>query len=241
MNVKKTNNSRHILIVDDHDISLRVVSHLLQRNGHQYQLASSAIEAVTLANQQKFDVILMDIHMPDVNGVEAVKRIRNTRCINQTTPIIALTADSFSLSLRELINIGFNDRLIKPVTEQDLFYQLDNWFNNNDDNNKGTRKNTHNKDKKAVSTLNELRAMLLKELPTNLAQLEDYQRNNDSEAIHQLTHRLYGASCYVDWPNLKEAASTLESHILNAQDPDKIDKCTRRLTQTIAQIIKDNA
>ncbi len=235
--LQQSANGQRILIADDHEVNLRVVSKLLERRGYQYALASGGADAVTMATQEAFDMIFMDIHMPNINGVEAVQRIRSSGSKNQTTPIIALTADIISLSLRELINIGFNDRLVKPVTQQDLFYQLDHWLNKSDD-----EKNTaNNNDKKSLSLVNELRAMLLKELPGNLQQLESYQKNNNSEAIYELAHRLHGASCYVDWPDLKEASNTLETHILNSQDPDEINRSTQHLTQTISRLIQDNA
>lgn len=233
-----SSNSRHILIADDHEINLRVVSNLLGPHGHSYQLANGGAEAVRIATQDHFDMILMDIHMPDVNGIEAVKSIRCEGCVNQNTPIIALTADAISLSLRELVSIGFNDRLIKPVTEKELSYHLDNWFINND---KGNKLNSRNADKKSASIVDELRGILLKELPTNLVQLKNYQNNNDSEGIYELAHRLHSASCYVDWPDLKEASNLLESHILNDQDLETISKSTAHLTQTITRLIEAHA
>ena len=226
-----------ILIADDHEINLRVVSNILERHGHQYQLANGGIEAIRLADQQHFDMIFMDIHMPDITGVDAVKHIRSQSRKNQNTPIVALTADAISLSLHELIDIGFNDRLIKPVTEHDLSYQLDHWLNKSKLENKKARE----QDEKSGSIVNELRAMLLKELPVNLVQLENFKKNDDLKGIYELAHRLHSASCYVDWPNLKAASNTLESNILNEQDPDKIQASTAHLTDTITQLIENNA
>jgi len=175
--------------------------------------------------------------MPDITGVDAVKHIRSQSRKNQNTPIVALTADAISLSLHELIDIGFNDRLIKPVTEHDLSYQLDHWLNKSKLENKKARE----QDEKSASIVNELRAMLLKELPVNLVQLENFKKNDDLKGIYELAHRLHSASCYVDWPNLKAASNTLESNILNEQDPDKIQASTAHLTDTITQLIENNA
>ena len=226
-----------ILIADDHEINLRVVSSLLKRRGYKYALANGGAEAIAMAKDQIFDMIFMDIHMPEINGVEAVQRIRDADSINQATPIIALTADAISLSLCELTNIGFNDRLIKPITENDLFFQLDYWLNKINE----AAKEINTRNEKSSSLVNELRVMLLKELPQNLQQLEIYQQKNDSKAIYELAHRLHGASCYVDWPNLKDASKALETHILHSRHPAQIAKSARHLVQIITRLIQDNA
>ena len=83
--------------------------------------------------------------------------------------------------------------------------------------------------------------MLLKELPVNLVQLENFQKNDDSKGMYELAHRLHSASCYVNWPNLKAASNTLDSDILTEQEPDKIHASTAHLTDTITQLIENNA
>lgn len=232
----------HILVADDHEINLRVVSTLLTRRGHKCTLAHSGSEAITLSEQQTFDMIFMDIHMPGVSGVEAVQRIRSMGNKNQATPIIALTADAISLDLRKLIGMGFNDRLIKPITEDDLFGHVDLWL----DLTEALENETHDvieedeDEEEAPSLVTELRAMLLIELPENLQQMEIHQKKNDFDAICDLAHRLHGASSYCDWPDLKSASSKLELHILHSKEPAQIAQSAQHLVSTITQLIHDH-
>lgn len=219
----------HALIADDHEVNLRVVSNLLSQKGYQYTLANNGAEAIEKAANQIFDVIFMDIHMPGVDGIDAVKSIRVSGA-NKTTPIIALTADAISLSLRELKIAGFNDRLIKPINMRDLGYHLERWC-----------KKTATVGQKPSQLTSELRAMLLKELPENLRQLTAYQKNNDSDAIYELAHRLYSASCYCDWPHLKNASRDLEASILNKAEPEKIAAFTQQLSKTINKLVEKRA
>lgn len=232
-----TANKYHALVADDHDVNLRVVSNLLSRKGYEFTLAKNGAEAIELATQKRFDLIFMDIHMPEINGIEATQVIRQNKC-NKETPIIALTADAISLSLRELLDTGFNDRLVKPIVMQDLVYQLDRWCNQDNE-----IFNDISEDKKEdhSSLRTELRAMLLKELPGNLQQLSSYRKDNNADGIYELAHRLHSASCYCDWPLLKQASSELEASILNNAETEKIESDTERLSKTINDLVSENA
>jgi len=104
-----------VLHVDDDPVNLRVVEEILTAFGHRAVKALSAAEALEQIGRQAFDVILMDIHMPEMGGVEALKQIRSGAGPAAKTPVIALTADILSREPSEYRALGFADFVPKPV------------------------------------------------------------------------------------------------------------------------------
>lgn len=107
--------ARQILLVDDQAINRTVASTLLQHAGHEVTTASDGWAALELADAQRFDLILMDIHMPDLDGLETTHRIRQTSELNHDVPIIALTASALAADRQRYMDAGMNDCLGKPV------------------------------------------------------------------------------------------------------------------------------
>ncbi|MDC7125292.1 MAG: response regulator, partial [Spirochaetales bacterium] len=82
--------------------------------------ASDGEEAVSLISENNYDIILMDISMPNLNGIEATIRIRKDEEKNKHVPIIALTAHAFPTDRKKFIEVGMNDVLVKPLSETSL-------------------------------------------------------------------------------------------------------------------------
>lgn len=104
-----------VLHVDDDPMNLRVVDEILKAFGHRAVAAGSGVEALEHLARQAFDVVLMDIHMPGMGGIEVVKRLRSSPGPERDTPVIALTADVFTLRPDEYKNLGFDDFVSKPI------------------------------------------------------------------------------------------------------------------------------
>jgi signal transduction histidine kinase/CheY-like chemotaxis protein len=112
-----------VLVVDDNKINILVVSKLLSGWGIQAESAVNGLEAVELSAVKKYDVILMDIHMPELNGYDAVKQIRLNAGVNAQTPVYALTADINANEQQEYSNY-FNGFLRKPIEIDQLYKAL---------------------------------------------------------------------------------------------------------------------
>ena len=104
-----------VLHVDDDPMNLRVVEEILTAFHHISVKAASGPEALKLVAERPFDVILMDIHMPGMSGIEAVERLRALPGPEHATPIIALTADVISRHPSEYRALGFDDFVAKPI------------------------------------------------------------------------------------------------------------------------------
>ncbi|TAG12730.1 MAG: hybrid sensor histidine kinase/response regulator, partial [Rhodobacterales bacterium] len=97
-------------------INRLVAREMLQNAGHQVIEAHNGSEGVHLANMQTFDVILMDISMPELDGVEATRIVRGSKGPNRETPIIALTAHALPEDTRRFLAAGINEILLKPMS-----------------------------------------------------------------------------------------------------------------------------
>lgn len=104
-----------VLHVDDEAMNLVVVKEILSAFGHSAEQAWSGAEALERLAKRPYDVVLMDIHMPQMGGVETVARLRAMDGPNQEAPVIALTADAVSRSLPEYLSLGFADFVTKPI------------------------------------------------------------------------------------------------------------------------------
>jgi len=111
---------KKILAVDDQKINLMVVQKLLKRTKAEVYKAESGYECLSLCEKEKFDVILMDHRMPEMDGVETLKNLRASLNENINTPVIALTATVYSGVEDYFKNEGFTDFLSKPVNGDDL-------------------------------------------------------------------------------------------------------------------------
>jgi CheY-like chemotaxis protein len=104
-----------VLHVDDDPMNLRVVEEILTAFHHVAVKASSGADALQLLAERPFDVVLMDIHMPGMSGIQAVERLRAMSGPERDTPVIALTADVVSRHPSEYRALGFNDFVAKPI------------------------------------------------------------------------------------------------------------------------------
>jgi CheY-like chemotaxis protein len=104
-----------VLHVDDDPMNLRVVEEILTAFGHTSVKTSCGQEALAALAREAFDVVLMDIHMPGMGGIEAVERLRASNGPSRDTPVIALTADIVSRRPTEYLGLGFTDFVAKPI------------------------------------------------------------------------------------------------------------------------------
>lgn len=112
-----TSLNKSVLVAEDNDVNFMVFEAFLTDWGYEVTRASNGKEAITLVNQKKFNVILMDLYMPEMNGLDAIKNIRKK---GHTMPIIVLTASSLEKDLKDALANGANDYLLKPVSGVNL-------------------------------------------------------------------------------------------------------------------------
>lgn len=116
-----------ILIVEDNEVNHLLVSKILDQINAQYDIASSGKDAVSMACNNHYDIILMDINMPDMSGIEVTKIIR-LQSQNQQAPIIAMTGSNDLETQQACLNAGMNDHLFKPFKPAAMLSAINKWM-----------------------------------------------------------------------------------------------------------------
>lgn len=102
-----------ILVVDDNLINLKITKKILEKLGCMVDTVDSGIKCLEQVNNKTYDLIFMDIMMPEMDGVETLNNLRTIAGFN--TPVIALTADAGVDSREKYLSLGFNEYIAKPI------------------------------------------------------------------------------------------------------------------------------
>ncbi|MEW8028671.1 MAG: ATP-binding protein [Candidatus Thiodiazotropha sp.] len=115
-----------ILVVDDSNVNLTLAKTLLLKKGAQVVAVSSAIDALEAIDSREFDLVLMDLEMPRMSGIEATRKIRETQNSEQL-PIIAVTAHVLPQRKKDVFDAGMDDMLAKPYLPDQLYRVVSKW------------------------------------------------------------------------------------------------------------------
>ena len=110
-----------ILVVEDNKINQMITKKILEKNKMICQVADNGMDAIKMVKETNFEVILMDIHMPGISGIEATQKIRT---FNKDIPIIALTAVTIDENLDDFYKAGFNEIIPKPFKPEEFFEKI---------------------------------------------------------------------------------------------------------------------
>jgi signal transduction histidine kinase/DNA-binding NarL/FixJ family response regulator/predicted hydrocarbon binding protein len=191
---------KKVLIVEDNLMNQKLATIILQSNGFEITLADNGSKAVDILKEKTFDVILMDIQMPVMDGYRATQIIRDE--LHICTPIIAMTAHALAGEKEKCIQLGMNDYLSKPFKENDLLLKIAQWAPNGDshaDNNNGTEKISAGKSIIDLSFLLtqarsnktfilEMIQIFKQQTPKDMATLEEAIGREDFLLIYKTTH-----------------------------------------------------
>jgi len=124
--------SAHILIVDDLAVNRQLVRAMLEPFGHSFVEAADGSQAVAAAQEQPFDLILMDLQMPGMDGLQAARTIRSTAGINRRSPIVALSANVLAEQIAQCYAAGIDGHLAKPIIPAALVATVAKWTKGGD-------------------------------------------------------------------------------------------------------------
>ena len=115
---------KRVLVVDDNDLNLDVAQGVLEGVDAQVSLAMNGQQALDRLGEQAFDIVLMDMHMPVMDGIEAVQRMREVPAWTQI-PVIAMTANARQEDHQRCLDAGMNDVVVKPFDPSELFAKIE--------------------------------------------------------------------------------------------------------------------
>jgi PAS domain S-box-containing protein len=113
-----------ILVVEDNQVNQLLATVLLTKAGHRIDIAANGLEALDAVSGRPYDLILMDVQMPEMDGIEATKRIRAMAAPARDIPIIAMTANAMKGDRERLLAVGMNDYVSKPIDKGQLFLAI---------------------------------------------------------------------------------------------------------------------
>ncbi len=228
----------NILIAEDNAINATLIETILCRSGAIPYIVDNGKKAVTAFNgKDKFDLILMDIHMPEMNGVDAARRIRETETSSTRIAIIGLTAASQNGNSTLSQNPDFDEILEKPIAVNTLLTAMTYWTHAHasSENNKPTFHNSTSSlgiDRNLSTTLNE---MLLRELPETKEKLQSAHRSGDFRLLRDEVHRLLGGMAYCDFAELHQLTLQYQAS-LNA-DKKTMDENFQKMIAEIDHLL----
>jgi CheY-like chemotaxis protein/HPt (histidine-containing phosphotransfer) domain-containing protein len=121
-----------VLLVEDSLINQAVMAAMLRKGGHQVDLADCGAQGIEAASEKDYDIILMDVSMPDMSGMEATAIIRQLGGAATSVPIIAITAHALAGYETMCLSAGMNGYATKPINQKDLLALVDAWATNKD-------------------------------------------------------------------------------------------------------------
>ncbi len=210
-----------ILAVDDSPINLQLLGHWLEPQGLEISLAYSGKEAIELAQKTQYDLILMDIQMPEMDGMETTRHLRALDNYIDT-PIIALTAHALGSEQKEILASGMNAYLTKPIDEEVLFNTIEKWHLNTDsfqDQVDAKLANIFDLDKALdivdgkTHIAKDMFDMLADSLDSEKKLIRHHLEQQDTKKLIEVVHRVHGASKYTGTINIARHAGFLETHL----------------------------
>lgn len=228
----------HVLAVDDNATNLKLIAVLLEEFGASPTLATNGHEALAFCAQQRFDLILLDIQMPELSGPEVAQLIRGGTSANRSTHIAALTAHMLREEQTHMLSHGFDHCLTKPITEEQLRQLLEACTAGRD--NAGGMPvrlelclaRARNKAGLAREFLQDL----LRSLDHTHAAIATAWQHNDRDALLHETHKLHGACCYSGVPRLQQCSHDLEELLKRDTDPAEMQRRVSNLLAAIEEL-----
>jgi signal transduction histidine kinase/CheY-like chemotaxis protein len=221
-------NGPRILLCDDNLINQRYASIILQKDGATVETARNGLEALKLIKEKEFDLVLMDIQMPVMDGLEATRQIRKLTDANGRIPIVGVSAHGMPADYERCLDAGMNDYLVKPVGVEQLLSKVRHQLTTKtgyveppDDHDvaEGDEPLFDPRPLDSLSQsveLGDLNDLLAIWSTQTRAQLDDAEATSDRDRLRGIAHELIGSSALCGVRKLAEVAARLE---LACRDP----------------------
>ncbi|MFM7016616.1 MAG: response regulator [Bacteroidota bacterium] len=246
-------NKIKVLVAEDHDINRFIIEKILKDWNYEYDFAKNGEDAVAFANKQRYDLILMDIEMPDIDGYKATSLIRSSSGINQATPIIAITGHAMNGEREKCIASGMNEYISKPFKSgelQELIQKLivqvkhdstlkEDYFMQELSTDRCTdmhflRELSDNNDQFYKDFL----IMFLTNTPIAINAIKTAFEQNDWENLKLASHKVKPSFNYVGLKELNSLAAKIEAQA-KAHDPENILEMIARIEEVMVIAIKE--
>lgn len=235
---------KSVLLVEDNEMNRYIASIQLKYLGFDIDEATNGVEAIETLKTKVYDLILMDIQMPEMDGLEATEIIINDLKIK--TPIIALTANAFRKEIERYLNKGMDDFITKPFDEITFFQKIKAVLNNEEPKSKTLKKvEVKNGEPlfsfdKVVSIsrgdqdfVDKMKTIFVEQVEEFDASLKSAIENKDLEKINKAAHKIKPSIDQLDIHTLKEKIRSLEKFSLEKHTWDDLTALAHQVLQVL--------
>ncbi len=217
-----------ILVAEDIKDNQDLISLYISQTGVNIEFANNGEEAIQMASSKAYDLILMDMQMPKVDGIEAISTLRKN---GYTRPIVSLTANALAADREKCLLAGANQFLSKPINVDEFYAML----------------NTYLKEKQQVLTQSEyepyvtagilrLKNKFIEELPDKISKINTALSNQAWQDIDQVSHFLKGVADTFGFPEVTEISKKLNIAV-RAHDIENVAKLVKELSHAAENVI----
>lgn len=235
-----------ILVVDDNEMNRLVAATILKNYGAVIGEARQGLEAIEKLEQQPYDLVLMDVQMPVMDGLEATREIRAT--LKNQLPVIALTALAIPGDREKFLKAGMNDYLAKPFDESSLLTVVTKWLGKDEYIPKPQAK-TEKQD--SLFDLTELRSiaqgdeefvsemvtMFIDLAPAGLEEIKTAYQVNDFKKVGQVAHRLHPSVATLGIHSLTEVLKDMDKNAETYQASPQLEGLIKKLDEVITEVV----
>jgi CheY-like chemotaxis protein len=233
--------NRYVLVAEDVELNQYLVRHIMESWGFTVDVVNNGREAVAMVQKNKYDLVLMDIQMPEMDGIEATRAIRKlSDPVKSATPIVALTANALKGDSEKYLAAGMNDFLPKPFNEQKLFIVISNNLKTgaatsatkpmNESNTPVTGAEEKLYDLNMVQTISggdtgfvkKMVQLFLETVPPSMADLQKETEQQNWVNASKLAHKLKATIDSMGITKIKEVVRIIETNGKKGEGLDKI-------------------
>lgn len=241
-------NGKRILVADDHEVNFTIAREILNNWGAEIFYAKDGEEAVHEVLEKEIDLVLMDMQMPNVDGIEATKMIRMLPEPKSSVPIVAMTAAALPEERERCLQSGMNDYISKPYNPSLLFEILNNHINGSDvaskeqgnsSNQTGTFDLTYLKDLSGNNTafILEMINAFVNEMPELINEIILKLREDDLDEVSRIAHKAKSMSSYLGCTELQKLFSEIEYNSDHRIDTEKLEPAINQISSKLDIVI----
>jgi CheY-like chemotaxis protein len=227
---------KRVLVAEDNEINQKIIAHLLRKENIETDIANDGKEAIELFERKEYDLLLLDLQMPHMDGFQTARYIRKILASN--IPIVAMTAGAYANEQTRCFEIGINQYLSKPFSPEDLFQRL-RYLLLNEHHLKHQKKPGLNaaKDLYNLTSLKhsndeeqivEILEMFITKTPDLLQEIKQATQQQDVDAIIKKTAKLKGSLGSLQMQSMMKIIDEMEVFV-RMEDMDKIPTAIHRL------------
>ena len=227
----------HLLVAEDNPVNRMLLNSMLSDKA-MIETVNDGKQAVAICHHKHFNVILLDLQMPILNGLEAASLIHQESVLNRKTPIILISANGSDVSKEQLANAGIDICLQKPIDEETLLRYLIQLINKSKipaiDWSLCVKKMSGN-EALAKDFLDEF----IRELKLNRQEFVQLKQYQQIEGIERAAHKLLGACCFCGVPTLQSHVAHMETTAKHAKAPEELTMPFDQLIRAIDDVLDD--